>query len=213
MTAGDAAAMTFAPMRLAAAAALLLLPAAASAAISLEAVRAALRATTTMTADFVQTAANGSQLTGSLALARPGKIRFQYSKAPILIVANGNWLSFVDYEVSQVSQWPIRSTPLGVLLNNDAELARFARVVDAPPGLVAVEARDPKHPEYGAITLAFRADSAAPGGLRLLGWTALDAQNNLTEVRLDNVRYNVSIPAARFSFRDPRPKAIPGKTH
>ena len=204
------------PLRLRlAAAALLLLPVTLHAGepASLETVRGSLRATTTMTADFVQTAANGSQLSGTLSLARPGKIRFQYAKAPILIVANGNWLSFIDYEVSQVSQWPIRNTPLGVLINADSDLARFARIVDAPPGLVAVEARDPKHPEYGAITMAFRADSAAPGGLRLLGWTALDAQNNLTEVRLDNVRYNVSIPAARCSFRDPRPKAIPGKTH
>jgi len=185
----------------------------AAPAASLDQVRASLRATTTMTADFVQTAANGSVQTGTLSLARPGKIRFQYTKAPILVVANGNWLSFIDYEVSQVSRWPIRNTPLGVLLNDDADLSRFARLVDAPPGLIAVEARDPKHPEYGAITMGFKTDTAAPGGLRLLGWTALDAQNNLTEVRLDNIRYNVSIPNARFTFRDPRPKAVPGKTH
>ena len=206
--------MKISRMRLATAA-LLVLPAALHAAetVPLETVRASLRATTTMTADFVQTAANGSQLAGTLSLARPGKIRFQYAKAPILIVANGNWLSFIDYEVSQVSQWPIRNTPLGVLINADSDLARFARVVDGPPGLVAVEARDPKHPEYGAITMAFRPDPAAPGGLRLLGWTALDAQNNLTEVRLENIRYNVAIPNARFTFRDPRPKAVPGKTH
>lgn len=196
-----------------AAATLLAVPAMAAPPTSLDRVRDSLRATTTMTADFVQTAANGSQLVGTLSLARPGKIRFQYAKAPILVVANGNWLNFIDYEVSQVSRWPIRNTPLGVLLNNDADLSRFARTVDAPPGLIAVEARDPKHPEYGAITMGFRPDAAAPGGLRLLGWTALDAQNNLTEVRLDNIRYNVAIPNARFTFRDPRPKAVPGKTH
>ncbi|MGL4542835.1 MAG: LolA family protein [Polymorphobacter sp.] len=182
-------------------------------AAALAQVRASLKATTTMTADFVQTAADGTQLSGTLSLARPGKIRFQYARAPILIVADGNWLRFVDYEVSQVSQWPIRSTPLGVLLNNEADLSRFARAVDSPKGLTLIEARDPKHPEYGAITMGFKPDGNAPGGLRLLGWTALDAQNNLTEVRLENARYNVAIPNTRFSFRDPRPKAIPGKTH
>ena len=79
-----------------------------------------------MTAAFTQTAANGAMLTGKLLLARPGKIRFQYDKAPLLVVADGKRLSVVDYEVAQVSQWPIKSTPLGVLLDGDADLASIA---------------------------------------------------------------------------------------
>jgi outer membrane lipoprotein-sorting protein len=175
-------------------------------------VKASLKATTTMTARFAQTAADGRQQFGRLILARPGKIRFEYTKAPILIVADGSRLTFVDYEVAQVSQWPIRSTPLGVLLDADADLARFARVTSSTATLVQVEARDPKHPEYGAITLGFRPDAAAPGGLALIGWTSLDAQNNLTDVRLDDVRYNVPVSKVSFTFRDPRSHAAPGKT-
>ncbi len=184
----------------------------AAAAAPIDTVRAALKATTTMTADFVQTAGNGAVATGKLTLSRPGRIRFEYDKAPLLIVADGKRLTFVDYEVSQVSQWPIRSTPLGVLLDGDADLARFARVVGAEGQGVLVEARDPKHPEYGAITLNFVRDAAAPGGLALLGWTALDAQNNRTSVRLSATRYNVAVAPARFTFRDPRVRALPGRT-
>lgn len=181
-------------------------------AATLEDVRASLKATTTMTAGFVQTAADGRQQTGKLLLARPGRIRFEYARAPMLIVADGSRLTFVDYEVAQVSQWPIRSTPLGVLLDADADLSRFARVSGNTPTLVQVEARDPKHPEYGAITLGFRPDAAAPGGLALLGWTSIDAQNNLTDVHLTDVRYNVPVSKSSFTFRDPRRRAIPGKT-
>ena len=174
-------------------------------------VRASLKATTTMTAGFTQTAANGGRLTGKLLLARPGKIRFQYDKAPLLVVADGKRLSVVDYEVAQVSQWPIRSTPLGVLLDGDADLAKFARVSGQIDNGVLVEARDVKHPEYGAITLDFIRDSTAPGGLALTGWTALDAQNNRTEVALSDVRYNVAVPGTSFAFRDPRARSLPGK--
>ena len=190
-------------------AALLAAPAAAA---PLDAVMASLKATATMTAGFAQTAANGTVETGRLLLARPGKIRFQYDKAPILVVADGNWLTFVDYKVSQVSRWPIRNSPLGVLIDGNADLTRFARVTGDDNGVLRVEARDPKHPEYGAITLAFRHDAAAPAGLALTGWTALDAQNNLTDVRLTDVRYNVPVSGGAFGFRDPRPRIAPGKT-
>ncbi len=184
----------------------------AAAPATIEDVRAALKATPTMTATFTQTAANGATLTGKLLLARPGKIRFQYDKAPLLVVADGRKLSVVDYEVAQVSQWPIRSTPLGVLLDGDADLAKYAHVSGVVANGVLVEARDPGHPEYGAITLSFARDPAAPGGLTLTGWTALDAQNNRTEVTLKDVRYNVAVPAASFGFRDPRSHGLPGKS-
>ncbi len=197
--------------RIAAAIALLAALPAAAAPATIDDVRASLRATTTMTAGFTQTAANGGRLTGKLLLARPGRVRFQYDKAPLLVVADGKRLSVVDYEVAQVSQWPIKSTPLGVLLDGDADLAKFARVSGQVDNGVLVEARDARHPEYGAITLDFVRDANAPGGLALTGWTALDAQNNRTEVALSDVRYNVAVPAASFGFRDPRARTLPGK--
>lgn len=190
-------------------AALLAGPAAAA---PLDEVTASLRQTTTMTADFTQTAGNGSVSKGRLVLARPGKIRFAYDKLPLLVVADGKRLVFVDYEVSQVSEWPIGSTPLGLLLNPSADLRRVARVTGISNGAPVVEARDPKHPEYGAITLAFARDAGAPGGLALTGWTATDAQNNVTEIRLTGTRYNVPVPTGSFVFRDPRAKRLPGKT-
>jgi len=188
------------------------LAAAPAAAAPLDEVAAALRATTTMTADFTQTAGNGTVSTGKLLLARPGKIRFSYDKLPLLIVADGKRLVFVDYAVSQVSEWPIGSTPLGILLNPDADLSRVAQVTGISNGAPQVTARDPKHPEYGVLSLAFSRDAAAPGGLALTGWTATDAQNNVTEIRLINAHYNVRVASGSFSFRDPRTKQLPGKT-
>ncbi|TRW14819.1 LolA family protein [Glacieibacterium frigidum] len=170
----------------------------------LDEVAAALAATTSMTARFTQTASDGRVATGRMQLVRPGKIRFDYDKSKLLIVADGRALSMIDYKVGQVSQWPIRNSPLAALLDPAKDLARVARVVEAPAGQVRIAARDPKRPDYGTLTMVFVRRADAPGGLALAGWTALDAQNNRTEVVLNTVRSNVAIPKSTFTFRDPR---------
>lgn len=169
-----------------------------------------LRAITTMTADFSQTDRAGKVLTGTLTWKQPGKIRFQYEKGvPLLIVAEGGALTFVDYSVKQVQRWPIRNSPLGVLLDPSRDLSRFAKVVPGDDRLLSVEARDPKHPEYGRITLVFARDAGGPAGLTLQGWVALDSQNNRTTVRLSNQRYGAPVADGAFRWTDPRRSSSP----
>ena len=184
------------------------LMAAAPASVSLSDVQAHLNAVSSMTADFTQTDRSGRTVTGTLSLKRPGKIRFEYQKdVPLLIVGDGKALTFIDYSVRQVQRWPIGNTPLSFLLNPNRDLSRVAKILPSTrPRILLVEARDPRHPEYGVITLAFTREEAAPAGLMLEGWTALDSQSNRTTIRLSNQRFNVDISDKAFSWRDPRPK-------
>jgi outer membrane lipoprotein-sorting protein len=175
-----------------------------TAAATLDDVAASLKATTSLAADFTQAGADGRTLAGRLWLARPGRVRFEYDKAPMLLVADGRTLSFVDYEVRQVSQWPVRRTPLQILLAADPDLAPVARISDDGPDGVEVTARDPKRPEFGTLTIRFTRNAAAPAGLALAGWTARDAQGGRSAVTLSNVRYNASMAGVRFGFDDPR---------
>ena len=169
-------------------------------------VQSHLRAVNTMTANFTQTDRAGKSLTGTLTLKKPGRIRFQYQKGgPILIVGDGKALTFIDYSVRQVQRWPIGNSPLGVLINPDKDIARFAKVV--PTGdtrVVSVEGYDPKHPEYGRITMVFARDTAAPGGLMLQGWVTLDSQGNRTTIRLSGQRFNAPVSDGAFRWNDPR---------
>lgn len=178
--------------------------AAPAAATSLADIAASLKGTTSLSADFTQSGADGRILSGKLWLARPGKVRFQYDKAPMLLVGDGRTLSFVDYEVKQVSQWPVRRTPLQILLAAEPDLAPVARITTDSPTLVEVAARDPKRPEFGTLSIRFIRSPGAPGGLALAGWTALDAQGGRSEVQLTNVRYNASLSGVSFGFVDPR---------
>ena len=198
--------MTIRPLAVLAAVALpLALPAAAQQG-TLAQVQQHLRATQTMTAAFSQTDRVGKTLNGTMTLKKPGKIRFQYEKGvPLLIVADGSSLWFIDYSVRQVQRWPVKDSPLGILMNPDGNVARYAKVLPTGnPNVVSVEAHDPKRPEYGRITMVFARSASAPGGLMLQGWVALDSQNNRTTVRLSNQRFNAPVSDGAFRWNDPR---------
>jgi outer membrane lipoprotein-sorting protein len=189
------------------ASAMLIAPPVAAAPGSLAQVSAHLRAVDTMTASFTQTDRTGKSIGGQLSLKRPGKIRFQYQKGvPLLVVGDGKALTMIDYQVRQVSRWPIGNSPLSVLLDPSKDLSRFARLLPSENNQLLVQARDPKHPEFGTITIAFALAPSAPGGLMLQGWTVLDAQNNRSTVTLANQRFNVPLSDQTFRWNDPRPQ-------
>jgi len=166
----------------------------------------ALRAISTLKADFVQSDRNGQRVSGELTLKRPGKIRFAYEDGVnMLIVSNGSSLNFIDYDVRQVERWPIKNTPLGALLDPKRDVAQYGSLQPTTsPDVISIEVRDPNKPEYGAMTLIFIKKPSAPGGLELVSWVQLDAQNTRTTVRLTNHRYGVAVPDSTFRWKDPR---------
>jgi outer membrane lipoprotein-sorting protein len=189
----------------AAAIALLAAPAPAAPNAELAKVEAHLAASQSMTASFVQTDSRNRSLAGTLQLKRPGRVRFEYSGANMLLVADGKTLTFVDYEVGQKSSWAIAKSPLSVLLSGNPDLDRIARILPTEdPRILLVRARDSRRPEFGTMILAFVKSPSAPGGLRLEGWTAIDAQNKRTTVKLDGQRYNVAVPESAFRFAEPK---------
>ncbi|WP_339861713.1 outer membrane lipoprotein carrier protein LolA [Paremcibacter congregatus] len=156
-----------------------------------------------MTAAFVQRAPDGTVAEGTLSLERPGKLRFDFGDdAPFLVVSNGNLLTFIDYDVKQVSRWPIKKTPLGILVDDEI---RFDGSVEVPDivyfaGLVKVPVIDPERQEYGYIVLIFEESS-----MELRSWEVIDAQGYTTRVALINPQYNVKIDEKAFTYKDPRP--------
>ena len=180
-------------------------PAAAAESADFDQVQTHLRAVQSMTANFVQTDGKGRTARGTLQLKRPGRIRFEYSGGDLLLVANGGRLNFIDYQVGQKSSWALNKTPLGMLLSVNPIIKGNARLQPSGnPRTVVLRAKDRNRPEYGTLILAFLRSPSAPGGLQLYGWTAIDAQNKRTTVKLSNVRYNVAVPDTAFSFAEPK---------
>ena len=178
-------------------------PAVAADSADMARLKAHITAVQTMTANFVQTDARGRSAAGTMQLKRPGKVRFEYGSKDLLLVANGRTLTIIDYQVGQKNSLPLSRTPLGVLLSGSPNLKGRAQVVPSnDTRIVTVRARDPA--QYGSLTLVFLRSGAAPGGLQLYGWTAIDAQNRRTTVKLSNVRYNVAVPETAFTYAEPR---------
>ena len=171
----------------------------------LAAVEAHLSQVQSMTADFRQTDARGRTASGTMQLKRPGRIRFQYQGGELLLVGNGRQLTMVDYAVGQKSSWDLNKTPLGILLAANPNIRRISRIMPQnDKRVMMVRARDARRPEFGTLLLAFVRSPSAPGGLLLEGWTAIDAQNKRTTVKLDNQRYNVAVSDKAFTYAEPK---------
>ncbi|MBS7669700.1 LolA family protein [Croceicoccus gelatinilyticus] len=183
-------------------------PAAAASGNKLDQAVTALRAINTMTASFTQIGRGGQQLTGKMVLKRPGKIRFEYADdVPVLIVSDGSRLTMLDYEVNQKQVWPIKNSPLGALLQPDGDISKYGTLMPTNHSdVTSIRIKDPKHPEYGTLTMIFEKNAAAPGGMELAGWVSVDAQNKITKILLDNQRYGMSVSNGTFMFKDVKPR-------
>ncbi|MEX0299227.1 MAG: outer membrane lipoprotein carrier protein LolA [Kordiimonas sp.] len=163
-------------------------------------------------ADFVQRAPNGNLARGTLYMKRPGHIRFDYQNdIPFLVVADGKTLNFIDYEIGQITKWPVKDTPLRALLGSSTDLASINAHIEAEPsglkGLIALAARDADKPELGEITVYFEEAPDLPGGLKLLSWVVLDAKGEITTVELSRQEANIQFAKDLWDFEDPRASA------
>jgi outer membrane lipoprotein-sorting protein len=176
---------------------------------ALSQVQAYMAAVESLKADFMQEAPNGTLTRGTLYMARPGKVRFDFKDdVPFLVVADGKTLNFVDYEVGQVTRWPVKDTPMLALLGDGLDLAAVNARIDAAPlgraDQLALTASHPDQPEMGQITLFFDRTPDAPVPLRLSQWIVRDGQGGLTSVYLSGEEINPPMAASLWEFEDPR---------
>lgn len=160
----------------------------------------------TLTAAFTQIDETSETRHGTLSLKRPGRLRFDYTDdTPLLLVSDGDLLTFIDYSVGQVTRWPIEDTVLHILVSDDIDLTQSDAVISAKvekqTDRVHVVAQDPERPEQGRIIIRF---DRTGSGLSLSGWTVIDAQRSLTTIRLDDLRRNVALASDLWMFEDPR---------
>lgn len=137
---------------------LLPLPAAAEK-ISLATLSDYLNGLTTLEADFTQVNSDGSISTGKIYIHRPGRVRFEYAPPDrSLVIAGGQQVAIFDAKSNQPpEQYPLKRTPLNLILGRDIDLGRAKMVVGHSDDGTStrVTAQDPESPEYGTIELVF----------------------------------------------------------
>jgi outer membrane lipoprotein-sorting protein len=157
-----------------------------------------------LAAHFQQFAQDGGTAGGRVYVARPGRMRFEYeAPSPILLLADGTWVVYIDNQLKQVSYLPIGSTPAWFLLRDNISLADGVTIIkfERGPGVIRISLVENKSPENGQLTLTF-----ADKPLELRQWTIVDQQGKSTTVVLNDTRFGVPVDPKAFTFVDPRDK-------
>lgn len=176
----------------------LALPAGA-AEISLSEISAYFNGLTTATTEFTQENDDGSTASGRLFLKRPGRARFEYAPPErTLVLASSGSVAIFDAKSNEPpEQYPLRRTPLNLILAQKVDLAQAKMVVGhrVEGDTTRVTAQDPEHPEYGTIELVFTADP-----VELRQWVITDDSGGQTTVTLGKLQKGGDISSDLFDI-------------
>lgn len=158
-----------------------------------------LNGVTTLQARFTQVNPDGSSVEGDLYLSRPGRMRLVYDPpTPMLLVADGRFLIYVDTQMNDASHLDLDETPAGLLLKENLSFSDPSidlMDVSTGPGVVEITAAMAKDPTAGRLTMVF-----SDGPFALRQWRVLDAQNKEVIVTLSDVRRGVALDRGLFRY-------------
>ena len=167
--------------------------------IGLKDLSAYLNKMTTAETDFTQVNADGSVATGKIFIKRPGRVRFEYAPPDrSLVLASAGQVAIFDAKSNQPpEQYPLKRTPLNLILAEKVDLARAKMVVGHKEveNATRVIAQDPENPEYGTIELVFTANPIA-----LRQWIITDDLGSQTTVILGELAKGGDYPTSLFSI-------------
>ncbi|WP_424831645.1 LolA family protein [Ruegeria sp.] len=154
----------------------------------------------TVQTSFTQVNDDGSLSTGKLWLQRPGKMRFEYDPPnSAVVLARAGTVQIFDPKSNQPpEQYPLRRTPLSLVLARNVDLGQANMVVghDFDGTATVVTAQDPKNPESGRIELMFTGDP-----VELRKWVIHDNAGSQTTVLLGPLTEGGSLDQDLFSNR------------
>lgn len=155
---------------------------------------------TTMQGRFTQIGPGGSFTEGQFYLQRPGKIRFDYAPPnPVLVISDGWWVGIEDRKKKRTEKYPLATTPLSILLDDQVDLAEDAKIVafDESEEVVSLTLEDSVGTAAGLLTLYFTKPE-----LTLQQWTVIDAQGLHTEVTLFDLVNGGEFNSSLFRIND-----------
>ena len=144
----------------------------------------------TMKADFIQVASDGTTATGELHLRRPHRMKIIYDlDEPLILLTTPFWLHVDRPEDRNVTSYPIRETPLSLILQKQVELRsdEFETSHSVRDGITSIVLTKDTGEGAGQLTLEF---TNKPFELRK--WSIRDAADVTTTVTLQNMKFGHS---------------------
>lgn len=158
-----------------------------------------LNAVKTLKARFLQVNPDGASVEGDFYLSRPGKMRLVYDPpTPMLMVADGVFLIYVDTEMKDASHIGLGDTPAGILLKENLSFTDPAVKllgVKLGAGTVEITSAMAKDPAAGKLTMVF-----SDGPFELKQWRVIDPQNKEITVTLFDAKQGVTLDKTLFRY-------------
>ena len=169
--------------------------------VSLDRLSGYINGLTSAKATFTQFTSDGSRSRGTLYIKRPGRMKFEYAPPnEALVLASAGVVAIFDAKSNaEPQQFPLKRTPLNLLLGANVDLSDARMVADHyenENGLTVVTARDPANPDTGTLELYF-----SPEPLALTQWVVTDESGQKTGVALGRLDLNDEQPNWFFSVR------------
>jgi len=150
---------------------------------------------------FVQVGPLGKYTNGQFFLSRPGRVRFEYEPpSPLMIVADGSWVSIENRKLKTSEHYPLSSTPLKIILADNINLLKDADVsnVFRDKSIVTLALRDKGSTKSGQITLVFQAQDMA-----LKEWIVVDDQGYRTRISVSELVTGITQNPKMFFIKKP----------
>ena len=154
----------------------------------------------TMQADFIQVASDGSTASGVIHLRRPHQMKIVYDlEEPLILLTTRIWIHVDRPNDRTVTSYPISETPLSLLLKKEVRLRSdaFTTSSNVENGIVRVLLAKETGEAAGELTLEF---TEKPFVLRK--WTIRDAADVTTTVTLQNMRFGHQYENKMFARPD-----------
>jgi len=155
----------------------------------------------TLQARFVQVDRRGNVVEGDLFISRPGKMRLAYDPpTPILIVADGNYIIYIDLELGEPSYLNINDTPAAFLLEPEWSFTKetvLVKSLERKPGVIEITALQANDISAGELTFVF---SERPFELRQ--WIVHEAQSEEITVTLFETRTGIELDPSLFDYKE-----------
>ena len=115
-----------------------------------------------------------------------------------MVLASGSTVAIFDGRSNMPPEtYPLRRTPLSVILEETVDLGRADMVTahDYDGTTTRVRAQDPEHPEYGSIDLMFTGDP-----VELRQWIINDGNGGRTTVILGEMKTGRALGSSLFNI-------------